>query len=375
MKVTLNQISGINYYKSALRQKEQVPPQIPRKDLELKPANLTLANFPNVSFGMKPDMEFLLSFSDRLRCAYSGTPMIHPDYAKNIYSKLSRRVTAQEAVHYLQPLTKYMHNIEGIIFEMIKASSHKNKRNFRNILQEWQPDALKRLKRTQTEIINSANELINSISDEQTRNKVLDIKEQALNRIENDTFTRHFPIDRIMNVQSKGSDYQKIAQIYQRWYRLPNSHTDLDSFIVKYSKESHENIAKRLISSSVATIEHVKPSSRNGKDSLSNYILVSAAYNSIRSSMPLWEFIMLNPDMDIPKNLQNYIDEVIAEVHDKKSGFSHRSWYPDKIKHAIYKETKYRLKLLTKNLHLTKRQIRDNIYPERLALRYKLEKN
>ena len=55
------------------------------------------------------------------------------------------------------------------------------------------------------------------------------------------------------------------------------------------------------------------------KSSLSNFILVSAAFNNNRHSMPLSEYIMLNDDIDIRKNLQRYIEDVISEVQNRKS--------------------------------------------------------
>ncbi len=41
---------------------------------------------------------------------------------------------------------------------------------------------------------------------------------------------------------------------------------------------------------------------------------------------------MLNPQIDFAANLQNYMNEVIKEIHDKKSPFSGRGYYPEKLK-------------------------------------------
>ena len=144
----------------------------------------------------------------------------------------------------------------------------------------------------------------------------------------------------------------------------------MDAFIVKYSKESHNNIAKRLISTAVGSIEHIKPQFRNGEDKLSNYLLVSAAYNNNRQSMPLSEYIMLNGDLNIEQNLQKYMNDVIKEVNNPKSPFSLRSYYPESIKRAVETETQGRVILSTRGLNLSKVQQRQNTAPDTLSQRY-----
>ncbi len=330
-----------------------------------------LSTLPNVSFGAKPDMDFLLGFSDKFKCAYTGKPMISKSKAKELYQKLEKRPNAQAAINLLQHMQGYMHDIESIVFDILKDASHKSKRDFQDILIELVPESLERLKIKQFEVLNSTNKLIDTLS-EPIRKKVLTIRDEAITKMEDDTFGRRLPLEKIKGINAKGKDLSQIIKIYRKWYGLPASSNDLDAFIVKYAKNSHQQIAKRLISSAVASVEHVKPHSRGGGSDLSNLILVSAQFNNSRSSMPLWEYMMLNPQIDFSKNLQNYMNDVIKEVHNPKSAFSERPFYPEKIKKVISDETNSKVLLDTERLFLTRGQKREMSHLKNLGKVYKM---
>ena len=178
----------------------------------------------------------------------------------------------------------------------------------------------------------------------------------------------------IKSIKAKGADKNNIIKIYQAWYKLPNSARDVDAFIVKYSKSSHQEIARRLICPSMATIEHIVPTSRKKKntDFMSNMILVSKRFNNERKSMPLDEYIMLNQEVDIRRHLQKYIDLVIREINRPHSDLSTCGGYPERIRKAIFKETAGKVNLITNSLVLTKAQKKALKAPEKLATKFKV---
>lgn len=359
MKVSLNQTSQINYIKPTLKRDEKKNSAEPQSFTGLASVQASnLAAICNISFNARPDMDFLLGYADRFKCAYSGKPLISKPKAKEIYQKLEKRPNAQSAINLLQHMQKYMHDIESIVFDILCESSHKNKRDFQDILQELAPQSLERLKLKQFDILNSTNRIIETLS-EPVAQQVIIARDIALTKMQNGTFGRKEPLERIKAIKAKGKDLQQIIKIYRKWYGLPSSSKDLDAFIVQYSKKSHLQIAKRLISSAVASVEHVKPHSRGGGSDLSNLVLVSAQFNNARSSMPLWEYMMLNPEIDIAGNLQKYMDEVIKEIHNPKSGLAPRGTYPEKIKDVVKKETNSIVTLNTDELHLTRNQMRE----------------
>lgn len=372
MKVNFIQTSPI-YSKSFFEKKDNVNREVSLertddKSLTLN-SNLALVNFPNVSFKMEPAANFLLGQSNRFRCAYSGRIMISPFEARVIYAKLQKRPNAQSAINYLQQYEGYMHDIESRVFALFDASSHKNKKNFQDILLEEAPEALERLKEKQKTILSSVDSIINKLS-EPLAKQVRAIRDEALLKMENDTFGRKCPLEAIKKIKAYGQDLEKIITIYRAWYKLPSSGKDIDAFIVSYSKKPHEDIAKRLISSAVATVEHIRPKSCGGEDKLSNYILVSAQYNNERNTMPLWEYIMLNQQIDIKKNLQAYMNDLIGEVHSKKSVFYDKSWYPESLKTSISKQTRGSVILKMDSLNLTKKQKRKNDFINQLGTKY-----
>lgn len=376
MKILLNNTAHINNFQPNKVQHEfAIKNNEPETSSALPPKGLQLAQFHNVSFGLRakpqPDIDFLLSYADRFKCAYSGKSMISKPKAKEIYQKLDKRPNAQSAINLLQHLQGYMHNIESIVFDLLCDASYKSKRDFQDILQEFVPNSLEQLKIKQVETLNKTNNIVNKLS-EPVAQKVIAVRDEALAKIENDTFGRKIPLEKIKAIKAEGKDLQNIIKIYRKWYKLPASSNDLDAFIVQYSKKSHTQIAKRLISSAVASVEHVKPHSMGGNSRLSNLLLVSAQFNNTRSTMPLWEYIMLNPEMNIRGNLQKYMDEIIKEVSNKKSAFFNRGYYPEKIKKVIAQETNSMVQLNTNHLHLTKEQQRDNSNIKKLAQIYTL---
>ncbi len=334
----------------------------------LSPVNLA---YYNITFGKNMDADFLLKQSKHLKCAYSGKLMLTKNEIKDIFQKLEKRPNVQSAINLLTAYEKYMHDTELAIFSIIKDSKHKNKLNLQNILQELQPDALKRLKEKQITIIKSTDSYIENLSPA-IANLVRLIRDNALAKIEDNTFGRQPPLEMIKAVKAKGQDAKIIMKIYQTWYKLPNSARDVDAFIVKYSRKPHIDIARRLISPSMATIEHIVPTSRKKKNSnfLGNMILVSARFNNDRKSMPLDEYIALNREIDIPKHLQKYIDLVIREINRPGSDFSLCGMYPERIRKAIAKETSGKINLKTDSLTLTKTQKKAIDASKKLSQKY-----
>lgn len=387
MKVSLNQTTNINQFTSANQNRlsnlqAQNNNPIESKTREVPSMALSLANFPNVSFGVKmstktrPETQFLLAQAKWLKCAYSNTTMILPEEAKIIYEKLAKRPNAQSAVNFLQQYQKIMHDIESQIFDIFVDAPYKAKRDFQDILQEYKPEALERLKVKQKEILTSTDKIIPKLSP-QAAEQVIQARDTVLETVENGPFRRDTALNLIQSIIKKAdpSDVKRLKQIHRAWYKLPKSSNDLDAFIVKYAYQPHNIIAKRLICGSVATIEHIKPASRRGEDNLGNYLLVAAEYNSNRSSLPLGEYIELNKQINIAANLQKYMDSVIENVNDKRTAFYHRSFYPELVKETLQKETNGLINLNTSRLKLSKEQIKENEAPQKLADIYRVISN
>ena len=112
-------------------------------------------------------------------------------------------------------------------------------------------------------------------------------------------------------MQDKQQEINKIVQ------KLPNSSNDINSFFVKYSKNySSQEIAKRFVSNTIPTTEHIIPQS-TGRDngynilfinSSSNYMCDCSECNTSRGTTPFSEWMENIPDFS--QNLQEYVNEV-----------------------------------------------------------------
>ena len=377
MKVTLNTSGQINNYTNWRFKGDNSAaygPSDERSNTVGLPA-LNYANFPNISFRKAAmrislnDEELLLRHARFLNCAYSGRPLLPRGDAEKAFSKLAKRPNAQSAIHLLQNFRNYMYPIEEQIFDIFDNTPHNNKKDFSDILKELVPTARENLKIKQKNLLNSTEPLIKTLSPD-IREDLLNVMNVTFEKVEDGAFKRKYLLDYLLGIKAGPEDEQKINKIYRTWYQLPRPSRDVDAFIIGYAKLPHETIAKRLISSAIATIEHIEPQSRNGADDLSNYLLVCNQLNSERNSIPLDEFILLNPSLNIPKNLQSYVDSVISEVGRKYSVFSARSWYPEAIQKAVLEETDGYLYLDISKLRLTKEQIKENNSTRKLCEKY-----
>lgn len=374
MKITLSNISGINNYPYYSHAPQKAVGFDAKNYTSYPEQALSSANFPNISFKGSSEAQLLLKYNGILNCAYTGKPMMYNSDLNKVFAKLAKRPNAQSAINLLNGYRKYMYDIESDIFDLFLDADHKNKKTFTDILREYAPSSEVKLKEKQLRVLSSTNYIIDRLSPE-TAELVNFILEKSKSKIEDGSFTRSYPLDLIRNIKGKEQDIKELENIYHAWYKLPRSSRDADAFVVSYAKESHEAIAKRLLTPSVATIEHIKPQSKGGIDSMRNYLLVCRRANGERSSMPLDEYIMLNPELEIPKHLQEYVEEVIRAVEVKNSIMSAKSWYPEAIQEALLEETSGYVNLDLSCLRLTKDQIKENHSPEKLSKKYKVIKD
>ena len=292
---------------------------------------------------MNADMKFLLNQVHLLRCAYSGKPMLAREDAEFIYRKLEKRTNAHETINFLNSVKEYMHDTEKKVYELLCEEPSKKKCDFHDILSNYYDYSLEQLKVKQLGVLNKASRIIKTLSDP-VKEQVLDARSDAWENLGDAKLARRC-LQRLKEIEADGADLEGVRKIFHIWYSLPCPSKDLDAFIVKYAPESHLTIAKRLVSSSVATVEHVQPSARGGADDLSNYILVCEQFNNSRSSMPLWEYIMLNPEYNINANLEKYLLNVKNLTQSKKSPFAQKQDYFEKIQETIKNETNSAIKL------------------------------
>ncbi len=137
---------------------------------------------------------------------------------------------------------------------------------------------------------------------------------------------------------SHGSLRQEILNIAET---LPSSRDDIDAFVIKYSKKPADKTWTRLLGGSVASHEHLNPSSNDGSDELSNLVLACAIHNSERSNITLNTYLSKNPEAK--EHIINYLNRMQELENNgtlKKYGIS--DGYAWNIAQTLEKETKGR---------------------------------
>jgi len=336
MKISLNTAYTVNRHIKEYKQHNQSQKRTSCYQSHNNPCNAVV---PVLSFQAKPDSVMLLAQTDKLRCAYSGEKMLSPYMFRSICAKLSKKNNAQSAINFLKEYQEYMPTVETEIFDMFTEYSNGGKKTLQDILLQEHPKALTRLREKQRNVLISSDENINML-DKDIAEEVLGIRDAALIGIEDGTFSRHKLLERLKIINSQDARTKHLLNnIYAKWYTLPRSYMDYDAFIVKYSKFPHEEIAQRLLSMSVATVEHIKPYAKGGKDHLWNYALVCRLYNTDKEDMNLSEYNELNPEIGIQKNLLKYINNVSNEIEKGNKYFEVNYLYPKQLGQNIFLET------------------------------------
>lgn len=312
----------------------------------------------SVSFGNvgTTSMTGLFKLLDRpyIPCPYCGKIMVTPN---EFSTKLKGRVlsgTSRHAIRILSHFKDNMHEIEALCFKKIKEISKQTPhKSLHEILMDLRPESLKKLAIKQFDVLNKIDNLGESLSTF-SKTELLETTQKARNQINTNNneipFARQLFIEAILEFK-KGVDEKAIGEkIYQAALKFPNSTNNLDAFIVKYSLKRSEQIGQRLVSTAVASLEHIKPQSdfKRDKHLLENGIIASKGLNNARCSMPFDEWIKLHPET--LRNSQKYIDTVITIINkDKNSKYAN---YPIEVAEVLKEASKGAIVLDTSRLRI-----------------------
>lgn len=300
---------------------------------------------------------------------------------------------------------EYMHTTELKAFSIIKDLNKKHPDcSINELLEIKRPEALKKLKIKQLEILNRISFLSNEpiVKTNKEVNSVINRHRQLImgDDIEKPFKRKAFIDDLNSAFEDSGvqenatrSETVKLSPLEQRLVQLaeslPTSSDNEMAFVVKYSglaKEkrtgklvprSPKEIMERLISVSKNTKEHVfatnpEPGEPAGADNPLNWVAECADCNNRRGSIPFYRYIpKSHPDM--PQNAQKHIDFVIDLINSGQwAGFD---WYPKGIKGTMAMASKDLVKLDLSRLKVKDQPIppkyklfRDQTKPQSLSL-------
>ena len=295
------------------------------------------------------------SFLKRLRnitCPYTGIRMIPSQTMSRIESKLAGMKNIREKINYLSRYAPNMLPVEHRIFDHITYYLDSNPdKGLTDFFAEGRDEHLAKLTLEEFKVIDrvdTKSALLSVRTQLQLRKETTDCRIRILDNDGNLFFKRKDFLEALMSIKAKNPYEERVlSEIMNLAVFLPTSASSESAFMVKYSRRNEEEILRRLLVGSVATIEHVKPHSLGGKDLASNFLLVSNNGNKYRENIPLSVYIDRNPN--IPDYCQTYINEIIACI--RKGELRGHEDYPCMIRKTLFEESEGRILLDLSHYH------------------------
>ncbi len=296
-----------------------------------------------------------------IKCPYFGVEMLTGKELNRIEVQLARCPTVKDVVKVLTKHKKHIHKTEKkILKRFTEISKTSPDMTLPECLKLWYDEAITKLKLEEFNVLDDVDKISLKLSPENAlavHGKTTHCRQIILENNQEDTFKRKALLYSLQEITPKKGEGNVFEMLKDRAAYLPTSSTSENAFIVKYANRSHEEIAKRMIHLSVATIEHIKPDSLGGLNAIGNFLLASAVANSMRSNMSLSKFIKMFPK--IPINCQKYVEQIIECVH--KGWLKGNETYPYKIQRVLERESKGEIKLDLSKYKWTKEEAKQQV--------------
>lgn len=278
----------------------------------------------------------------KIPCPCCGHIMLDVDTFKGFEKEIMSAEEPGEILKLIGSLKQYLHPVESRIYSMMISKHHNNpKMTLHNMLREKLPEAEKKIVHEQTNLLSNIgllsrklppnkHEYVKALINE-TFSRLFDTRETSRfsrkifinklefillnnsdNPIKNSSNLQNF---RLMSINEAPSIVRKIIA---EAAKLPTAYNNPDAFIVKYAKRDYrgadpdKKIALRMLSNSLATIEHIQAQKLRGETSPENLALECACDNNRRNHETLTEQILQNPMMII--NYLKYMKR-LCEIH------------------------------------------------------------
>ncbi len=282
-----------------------------------------------------------------IKCPYFGTEMLQAGDVTRIEKLLDNCLNVKDVVKVLSKYSHYMQNTEKKMFKRFaEMSKIEPKKTLPECLQLWYDEAIIKLKLEEFNVLDDVDKISLKLSPENAlavHAKTTRCRQVILANNQEDTFKRKILLTSLDDIKPKdtNNEIDIFEKLKDRAVYLPTSGTSENAFIVKYATRTQQEVAKRILRPSIATIEHIQPNSMDGENTIGNFLLASAGANSMRSNMPLSKFIEMFPT--IPKKCQAYIEQIIGLIH--KGQLKGNETYPYKIKNKLIQESEGKINL------------------------------
>ncbi len=295
----------------------------------------------SVSFGANTSAGNPLKKLKGIKCPYFGVEMLSGSDIARIEKRLDTCKNVKDAVKILSRYTRYMQDTEKKMYKKFaEAAKTYPSKTMPQCLKLWYDDAIVKLKLEEFNVLDDVDKISLKLSPQNAlavHAKTTRCRQVILENRKEDTFKRKILLMSLDDIKpdSAGKEAAVWEKLKDRAVYLPTSGTSENAFIVKYADRTQQEVAKRILRPSIATIEHIQPNSLDGENTIGNFLLASAGANSMRSNMPLTKFIEMYPS--IPKKCQAYIEQVVDYIH--RGWLKGNETYPYKVQKKLAEES------------------------------------
>lgn len=278
-----------------------------------------------------------------ITCPYRGIKIIPGTALRGFEKNLEKCVTAEDIVKLLSQYYDNLLPTEKSMFAIFKDFSMLNPDdNIQNCLQMIYNNCLTKLKLEEFAVLDDVDVMSKKLSPctaLKLREKTTTCRQIIIQNNKQDTFKRKAFLASLEEIIPNENEKEIFSDIKNKALFLPTSGSSKNAFVVKYANRTQTESARRLFIGSTGTIEHVTPESLGGINTIGNFLLTTADGNRYRENMPLIEYIKRHPN--IPNYMQQYMDDVIRNIHD--GGLRGHETYPYKIKKKLMEESNGRI--------------------------------
>lgn len=303
--------------------------QIKKHKYFVSPKNKSIIlnqNFNTISFG------YNLAFKNyTLPCPTCGKKMM----SYKLFTKFEKQIliakNTKETLDIISNYGKYLHKTEKECLNILKKQNQIfPKFNLQELLLSLEPEHSKMLTKIQLGILHDINNLSRSLPFKH-KIKLIRTNYQAKkmilqNKNNYNTFKRKIWLNNISGLTENINNKTLTNKIHQKALSFPKSGNNISAFILKYSQRDSIEIAKRFLSNSIVSIDHIVPKSKNGKKNWTNYIPKCRDCNSSEGDLFFYKRIINNPE--IIKNIQIFFDKIIGMINAGKKVMDNYYNYP-----------------------------------------------
>lgn len=276
-------------------------------------------------------------------CPYRGIEIIPSACIKDFEKKLQKAKSAMEFVELLSKYDKNFLPTEKSIYAIFKDFVKINPDDdLQNCLQMIRANCLTKLKLEELEVLDKVDTLSAKLCAKtalELRKITTKCRQLIVFDDDREFFKRKAFLASLQELSLCENEREIFLEIQNKALFLPTSESSKNAFVVKYSKRTQQEIARRLFIASTGTIEHIVPASLGGANTIGNFMLTSASGNRYRENMSLVNYIKRYPK--IPKYTQQYVDCIIKNIHE--GNLQGNETYPYKLKKKLFEQTNGRI--------------------------------